>query len=115
MFHPTATESDVDDRETTAHVRYFFETCPEPGTRYADLLGFVGRTDQLEAAANFPERDDLPADTHAQLGPCFLQALQLPAQPLLIDVFTLGLHQPAGHEFGVVIEDPANVRLGLLP
>ena len=68
-----------------------------------------------EAAADFPERDDLPADTHAQLGPCFLQALHLPAHPLLIDVFTLGLHQPAGHEFGVVIEDPANVRLGLLP
>ena len=43
--------------KAAAHVGYLFEAGPEPGARNADLLRLVGRTDQLEAAANFPERE----------------------------------------------------------
>ena len=48
-------------------------------------------------------------------GPRLLQPHELFAQPLLIDVFAAGLRQAAGHELGIIVENGADVPLGLLP
>ena len=115
LLHPAAAEGGVDDRIAAAHVGNLPERLAETGARNADLFGFIRRPDEFQAAAHLVERNDLPADAFAQFGPRLFEPRELVAQPLPVDIFVAGLLQAAGHEFGIVIENPANVRLGLLP
>ena len=115
LVHEPAAIGDVDIRETAAHVGNLGERVAEAGARNTQLLRLVGSADQFQATANLLEGDDLLADALFQLGPCGLEGRKFPTQPLLVDIFVLGLGQGAVDEAGFPVEDTQDLLLGLLP
>ena len=115
LVHESAAIGDVDIRETAAHVGNLGERVAEAGARNTQLLRLVGSADQFQATANLFEGNDLLADALFQLGPCGLEGRKFPTQPLLVDIFVLGLGQGAVDEAGFPVENTQDLLLGLLP